>query len=127
MQRNVANRIAPLVRPEVVSKLSVPGRRTGRWRTVPVAVFEHGGDRYLVSAWGDSDWTRNLRAALHGRLSNRGKAEEIEVVEVPAAERGPIVAAYGARFAAMPNMADLMQAMPDPADHPTFRITTPPA
>jgi deazaflavin-dependent oxidoreductase (nitroreductase family) len=122
-QRNIANRIAPLVRPSIVSRLSVPGRRTGKWRTTPVSVFTYEGERYIVSAWGVSDWALNLRAALHGRLTNSGRVEVIEVVEVPVSERGPIVEAYGVHFAAMPNMTELMRSLPDPADHPTFRIT----
>ena len=87
MQRKVGNRIAPLFRPSLISKLSVPGRRTGRWQTVPVAVLEHGGERYLVSYRGESDWARNLRAAGGGRLTSRGDSEVISVIEVPAGER----------------------------------------
>lgn len=121
-QRNIANRVAPLVRPSVVSKLSVPGRRTGRWRTTPIAVFAYDGERYLVSAWGVGDWVRNLRAALRGRLLVGGRAEEIDVVEVPVAERPPIIEAYGAHHAAMPSVGELLRALPDPADHPIFRI-----
>jgi hypothetical protein len=49
MQRHVGNRLAPLFRPSIVSKLSVEGRRTGRIQTVPVAVLELEGERYLVS------------------------------------------------------------------------------
>lgn len=122
VQRNVANRVAPLVRPDIVSKLSVPGRRTGRWRTTPIGVLDHDGERYLVAAWGVSDWARNLRAARRGRLFNRGRVEEIEVVEVPTAERPPILAAYGVRYAGIPRVGELMTALPDPADHPIFRI-----
>jgi hypothetical protein len=43
MQRHVGNRVAPFSRRALLSKLSVPGRRTGRWHTVPVAVLEHEG------------------------------------------------------------------------------------
>jgi hypothetical protein len=55
MQRHVGNRLAPRFRPSLISKLSVPGRRSGRTRTVPVAVLEHEGERYLVSYRGESD------------------------------------------------------------------------
>jgi hypothetical protein len=49
MRRHVGNRIAPLFRPSLLWKLSVPGRRSGRWHTLPIAVLDHHGERYLVS------------------------------------------------------------------------------
>jgi hypothetical protein len=49
MQRHVANRLVPVFRPSLIAKLSVRGRKSGRWRTVPVVVLEHDGERYLVS------------------------------------------------------------------------------
>jgi hypothetical protein len=49
MQPHVGNRLAPLFRPSLVSKLSMEGRRTGRVQTTPVAALEHEGERYLVS------------------------------------------------------------------------------
>jgi hypothetical protein len=123
MQRNVANRLVPLFRPSIVSKLSVPGRRTGRWHTLPVAVLDHEGERYLVSYRGESDWVLDLRASHSGRLIKRGEAEEISVVEVPVADRAPILEAYTARYGNMPTVGQTLRALPDPADHPTFRIT----
>ncbi len=123
MQRRVGNRVAPLFRQSLISKLSVPGRRSGRWHTVPVAVLENGGERYLVSYRGESDWVRNLRASHRGRLSKQKRVEEIAVVEVPAADRAPLLEAYSARFGKMPTVAAVLRALPDPADHPMFRIT----
>ena len=123
MQRHVGNRMAPLFRPSLISKLSVRGRRTGRWHTVPVAVLEHKGERYLVSYRGESDWARNLRAPRHGRLRQRGQIEEIDVVEVPADERAPLLDAYRDRYGKMPTVGAVLSALPDPADHPIFRIT----
>jgi hypothetical protein len=37
--RAIGNRLAPLVNPRLVATLSVRGRRSGQWRTVPVVVF----------------------------------------------------------------------------------------
>jgi hypothetical protein len=124
MQRHVGNRLAPLFRPALLSKLSVRGRRTGRWHTVPLAVLEHERERYLVSYRGESDWALNLRASYRARLSQRGRDdEEISVVEVPVAERGALLELYGARYGKMPTVAAVLRALPDPADHPIFRIT----
>src|SRR5450631_2375357 len=51
--RVVGNRMAALFRPSVVWQLSVRGRRTGRWHTVPVAVLDHDHERYLLAPRGD--------------------------------------------------------------------------
>jgi deazaflavin-dependent oxidoreductase (nitroreductase family) len=123
MQRHVGNRLAPLFRPSLLSKLSVRGRRTGRWHTVPVAVLEHEGERYLVSYRGESDWARNLRVAGGGRLTSRGVIEEISALEVPAGEREPLLALYRDRFGGFPTVSKVLRALPDAADHPIFRIT----
>jgi deazaflavin-dependent oxidoreductase (nitroreductase family) len=123
MQRHVGNRLAPLFRPTLVSKLSVEGRRTGRVQTTPVAVLEHEGERYLVSYRGESDWARNLRASGRGRLLQQGRSEEISVVEVPVGERAPLLEEYTACFGKLPTVGKVLRDLPDPADHPTFRIT----
>lgn len=125
MQKNVGNRLAPLFRPSLVWKLSAPGRRSGRWHTWPIVVLDLDGGRYLVSIRGESDWALDLRAAHRGRLIRRGIAEEITVAEVPVADRGPVLDAYAARYHKLPTVAALLRALPDPADHPTFRITAP--
>src|SRR5215475_13205332 len=118
MQLNVGNRLAPLFRPSMVWRLSVPGRRTGRWHTLPIVVLDHAGERYLVSVPGESDWVLDLRAAPTGRLTSRGQSEKIAVVEVPVPDRAPIIDAYAARYHKMPTVAALLRALPDPADHP---------
>jgi deazaflavin-dependent oxidoreductase (nitroreductase family) len=122
MQRHVGNRLAPLFGRSVVSRLSVRGRRTGQWRTVPVAVLEHEGERYLVSYRGLSDWALNLRASPDCRLTSRGRTEDLTAEEVPEAERPPLMAAYGQKYNGMPTVSSVLTALPDPADHPVFRI-----
>ena len=122
MQRHVGNRLAPLFRPSIVSKLSVEGRRTGRIQTVPVAVLDHEGERYLVSYRGESDWARNLRASGRGRLLQQGRTEEISVAEVPLGERPALLEEYSARFGKLPTVGKVLSELPDPADHPIFRI-----
>lgn len=125
-QRQIANRLVPLLRPSIVSRLTVPGRRTGRSQTVPVAVLEHAGERYLVSYRGESDWARNIRASGQAVLKARRQSEEIHVAEVPAGERAPLLEVYRERFGSMPTVSSVLDALPDPADHPIFRITEPP-
>jgi F420H(2)-dependent quinone reductase len=125
MQRHVGNRLAPVFRPSLVWKLSVPGRRSGRWHTLPIVVLDHHGERYLVSVRGESDWVLDLRASRGGRLTNRGHVEQISVVEVPVADRARLIEVYAARYGRMPTVAATLRALPDPADHPTFRIIAP--
>jgi deazaflavin-dependent oxidoreductase (nitroreductase family) len=121
-QRQIANRLVPRFRPDIISLLSVPGRRTGRPHTVPVAVLEDDGQRYLVSYRGASDWALNLRASRHGTLSSQGHREPITVSEVPVSERPRLLDLYRSRYGAMPTVGAVLRALPDPADHPIFRI-----
>jgi deazaflavin-dependent oxidoreductase (nitroreductase family) len=103
--------------------LTVAGRRTGRPQRVPLIPVEHDGARYLVSPRGDTDWVRNLRAAGHARLGSHRAARDIRVTEVPAGERAEIIAAY--RAVAGRAVRSFFEAMPDPDDHPVFRIEHP--
>ena len=123
MQRHVGNRMAWLFGRSRLSKLTVIGRRSRRWRTTPVAVLDYEGQRYLVSYRGESEWVRNLRASAgRARLRHRGQLEEITVREVPVADRAPLLAVYLERYGKFPTVARVLRALPDPADHPTFRI-----
>jgi deazaflavin-dependent oxidoreductase (nitroreductase family) len=124
MQRHVGNRMSVLFRPSLISKLSVRGRRSGRWHTTPVAILEHNSERYLVSYRGASDWTLNLEASRTARLAQRGRVEDIQVADVPVAERAELIDEYTDRFGKMPTVGSVLRALPDPADHPIFRITT---
>jgi deazaflavin-dependent oxidoreductase (nitroreductase family) len=103
-QRHVGNRISVLFQPSLVLKLSVRGRRSGEWHTTPVAVLDYEGERYLVSYRGASDWARNLEASHTARLAQRGNVEEIEVEDVPVAERGELLDVYRDRYGKMPTV-----------------------
>jgi len=72
--------------------LTVPGRKTGRPVNVPLVVFPHGDNRYLVASYGVVNWVRNLRAA-DGRANLQiGHAtEKISAIELPAEQAGPIL------------------------------------
>jgi deazaflavin-dependent oxidoreductase (nitroreductase family) len=101
-------------------QLAVRGRRTGRIQRVPVIPLEHEGARYLVTPRGETDWVKNIRAAGEADLGRRSGVEHIRVSEVPAAERAPIIAAY--QMLAGKAVTSHFEALPDPADHPVFRI-----
>jgi len=72
--------------------LTVPGRKTGRPLNVPLVVFTHGDNRYLVASYGVVNWVRNLRAA-DGRanLQSGHATEKISAIELPAEQAGPIL------------------------------------
>ena len=124
MQRHVGNRMSVLFRPSLVVRLTVTRRVSGRPQTVPVVVLEHDGERYLVSYRGESDWARNLRAAGTATLARRDGAEAIHVVEVPVPGRRELLKVYRERYGKMPTVGPVLRRLPDPADHPIFRIVT---
>jgi len=72
--------------------LTVPGRKTGRPVNVPLVVFPHGDNRYIVASYGVVNWVRNLRAA-DGRanLQSGHATEKISAIELPAEQAGPIL------------------------------------
>jgi deazaflavin-dependent oxidoreductase (nitroreductase family) len=98
----------------------VPGRRTGEPQKIPVIPVDLDGSRYLVSTRGESEWVRNLRAAGGGELRSKRSVENFRATEVPAAERSPILAAY--RKLAGRTVETYFSKLPDPGDHPVFRI-----
>jgi deazaflavin-dependent oxidoreductase (nitroreductase family) len=66
--------------------LTVRGRRTGQPRTVPVAVTEADGRRWVIGAYGDVNWVRNLRAAGGGEIVLGGRETQVSAVELDPAE-----------------------------------------
>jgi deazaflavin-dependent oxidoreductase (nitroreductase family) len=81
--------------PQILITLQVKGRRSGRLRDTVLVVAEHDGQRYLVSMLGDgSEWVHNVRAAGGKAFVKRGQSRPVQLTEVPAGERGPILKAY---------------------------------
>lgn len=100
--------------------LTVRGRRTGRPIRTPVPTLEFEGARYLVAGGGETHWVRNLRAAGHGELGTRGRHETFRAVEVVGDEHDRVVAAYRTQMGW--RAREFFTALPDPADHPVFRV-----
>jgi hypothetical protein len=104
--------------------LEIPRRRSGVPQRLPVIPADHAGARYLVSTRGESDWVRNLRAAGgRGVLYDDGAGRPFVATEVPVTERPPIIDAY--RQKAGRTVESYWRQLPDPADHPVFRLDTP--
>ena len=112
-----------LMRLGVVPTLAVRGRTSGEWRTVPVNVVELEGHRYLVAPRGDTQWVRNLRASGGGELRRRGRVEPFRATEIAGDEKPRVIAAYLARWGYQ--VRPYFAALPDPADHPVFRLEPP--
>ena len=68
--------------------LTVRGRTSGLPRTTPVAVVEIEQHRYVIGAYGDVQWVRNLRAAGEALIRVRGRDVQVSAAELdPAATR----------------------------------------
>jgi deazaflavin-dependent oxidoreductase (nitroreductase family) len=121
---------AGLLSPSYAVTLEVPGRRTGRLISFPVAVTEYEGERYLVSMLGkDANWVRNIRAAGGRAVLRRRGRETVHLEEIEAAARAPILRRYlaiapGARphLPVDPN-APLAEFERIAEQYPVFRIT----
>ncbi len=60
--------------------LTVRGRKTGEPRTAAVAVLEVGGRRWILGAYGEVQWVRNLRAARRGTIRVKGRDLPVRAV-----------------------------------------------
>jgi len=111
---------AAAIRLGLASSLTVRGRTSGQPREVAVQPIEVAGQRYLVGARGETEWVRNLRAAGEGELRKGGKTERIRATELTGEEQASIARAYRDQLGKQ--VSGYFEKLPDPADHPVFRI-----
>ena len=78
--------------------LVVRGRTSGEPRSNPVNLLELDGERYLVAPRGNTQWVRNARAAGVGELHLGRRVERVELVELPADQRVPVLRVYLTRW-----------------------------
>ncbi|HEY1316870.1 MAG TPA: nitroreductase/quinone reductase family protein [Gaiella sp.] len=110
--------------------LEVRGRRTGRAVSFPLVMADYGGDRYLVSMLGESNWVRNVRAAGGRAVLRHGRSEAVRLEEVPPDARAPILRRYlslapGPRAFIPVDPRSPVEAFAAVAPHvPVFRIAT---
>ncbi|MEU6476948.1 nitroreductase family deazaflavin-dependent oxidoreductase [Streptomyces sp. NPDC047017] len=113
------------------AELSVRGRKSGTLQRIPVNPHTHEGAQYLVSARGHSQWVRNMRAAGGGQLRVGRKVREFTVVELPDAEKLPVLRTYLERwgwqvdqfFQGVTARSSDEEIAAAAADHPVFRVT----
>lgn len=105
--------------------LSVRGRKSGIVRTTPVSLVTLDGTRYVVAAFAEADWVKNVRAAGAGSLSRGRNQEAVGLVELPDRERGPVLRAFltqvrgGVRFF---DSADPEAIVASAGRYPVFRV-----
>lgn len=84
--------------------VTIRGRTSGLPRSMPLAVMEADGRRWIIGAYGDVNWTRNLRAAGEADIQVHGESLHVTATELAgeAAERffNETLPAYIRRFPA---------------------------
>ncbi|GHO69990.1 nitroreductase [Ktedonobacter sp. SOSP1-52] len=71
--------------------LTVRGRKSGQPHTIPVALVEYDGQRWLTAPYGVVNWVRNLRVAGEATLTRGRHTERVSAFEVSAQEAAPIL------------------------------------
>ncbi|HEY2814396.1 MAG TPA: nitroreductase family deazaflavin-dependent oxidoreductase [Acidimicrobiales bacterium] len=110
--------------------LRVRGRKSGEWRSTPVNLLTHDGERYLVAPRGHTQWVKNMRAAGQGELRVGRRVEPFSATEVGDDDKVDILRAYLRRWKmevgvffggvdAKSSEEDLRRIAPD---HPVFLI-----
>jgi deazaflavin-dependent oxidoreductase (nitroreductase family) len=119
--------------------LTVRGRTSGVPRSAPVAIAEFEGRRWIIAAYGDVQWVRNLRAAGEGEVSRGNRVEHVHATEL-----SPEAAAtfyretlpayirrlpwFGRRFARLLFSVAGPEVLDDPvaaaAKHPVFEVVS---
>ena len=132
---NVFNRLVALLTRLGVSVygsrvLAVRGRASGEWRTTPVNLLVHRGERYLLAPRGVTQWVRNIRVSGEGELRLGRRREPIRVAELGDAEKPELLRAYlrrwrvevGAFFQGVGPDASEEELRRIAPDYPVFRI-----
>jgi len=78
--------------------LSVPGRRTGETRSVPVNLLQRNGKLFLVATRGNTQWARNTRASRKILLTRGSLRMEFFVRQMPDSEKPAVLQSYLDRF-----------------------------
>jgi deazaflavin-dependent oxidoreductase (nitroreductase family) len=111
--------------------LSVRGRKSGKMYTTPVALVERDGTSFLVAAFGEVSWVRNLRAASSAQLTRGRRTEVIGVAELETREAAPILKQFLTSYRMVPfippyfnatSQSPLADFEREATRHPVFRL-----
>ena len=109
------------------------GRKSGKIYTIPIAQVENSDTSFLVAAFGEVNWVRNLRVADQAQLTRRRRTEAIKVVELGTQEAASILKQFFRESQRVPfikpyfhvttesSLADFEQ---EALYHPVFRIVS---
>ncbi len=100
--------------------LTVLDKATGHSIHLPVATIELDGAHYLVSPEGETDWVRDLRTTHEGVLRRGRTGEPFVAEEIRGGAHDRVVGAYRDQMGG--RTSEPFDVLPDPADHPVFRI-----
>ncbi|MYZ39142.1 MULTISPECIES: nitroreductase/quinone reductase family protein [unclassified Streptomyces] len=114
------------------AEMSVRGRKSGQMQRIPVNPHTYGGNQYLISARGHSQWVRNMRVAGGGELRVGRRIRTFTATEIPDSEKLAVLRTYLERWGwevnqffqgvtAKSSDAEIIAAAPD---HPVFLIRT---
>ena len=67
--------------------VTIPGRKSGKPRSVALAVVKISDRRWVWAPWGEVNWVRNLRAAGRATIKDRGADVEVTATELDPAQR----------------------------------------
>lgn len=131
LNRMWANAASKNVMPNGLVALEVIGRKSGRVVSFPLVMVTLDGQRYLASMLGDNaQWVRNVRATGGKAVLRSGGHEEVQLEEIPADQRAPLLKAYlqaapGARpHVPVSEDAPLAEFEKIAAEFPVFRLTS---
>jgi deazaflavin-dependent oxidoreductase (nitroreductase family) len=65
----------------------IRGRKSGQPHSVPIAVIDLGGRRWVWAPWGEVNWVRNLRAAGRATIVKSGRKEDVTASELDKPQR----------------------------------------
>jgi len=112
--------------------ITIRGRKSGLPRTIPVAIIDTSGRRWVWAPWGDVQWVRNLRAAGRATITVRGRKEEVRATELDRTERigffrdvlGPVARGipFGTRFIRIVDGVDLDDPLEAAEGRPVFEL-----
>jgi deazaflavin-dependent oxidoreductase (nitroreductase family) len=94
VNRMMAGMIRRKAAPAHTYLLTVRGRKTGKIYSAPVNLIEHGGQRWLVSPYGEVNWVKNARAAGEISLFRDGVTEILKIRELASQDSAPILKEY---------------------------------
>lgn len=70
-----------------VRVLAIRGRKTGRLYLHPVGICAYQNEKYIISFYGHSEWSRNMRAGTEAELRDRKTSQAIKGRELAGSEK----------------------------------------